>query len=702
MNFNTLLKTIVVFYLLFAATITLPAQINPANVTIARDSFGVPHIFAKTDAEVAYGLAWAHSEDNFKDIQLSMLAPKNMLGSELGKDGVLFDYAMQFLQIDSIVEARYELDLSPQFRGVLDGYVQGLNDYAAAHPKEVLKKKAFPITGKDVIKGYVMNTSLMAGLGMALKAAKDDKITDFFSANDVGSNAVAVDPEHMADGKGYLAINSHQPIEGRFAWYEAHVNSDEGWNMIGGLFPGGMSIFVGSNPNLGWAHTTNYHNFGDIHLLEINPKNKNQYKYDGEWRNFKKDKAKLRIKLAGIVIGVKKKLEWTEYGPVFKTKQGKYSFRFPGYMDIKAAEQWFLMNKASNFKEFETAIKMQSVPLFNIVYADVDGNIMLHSGGRVPERDPKLDWTYPITAATSAYKWDKIVPYDRMPTVLNPSCGYVFNANNTPLKATGDTCDWTGEFVGLQRFMYNRGDQFDRLLKEAPKPLTVVKLNEIKFNTSYAPNGTYMSHFKAMYTLDGSKYPDITDAIQKLKNWNLAGDADNKDAALALIIHDKLSKKHDVPFAFLMIQQKLVSEEDAVWAIREAKKFLLKTHGTLDVPLGMVQRHIRGEVSLPASGLREVPRAADAVLFDKKKGIYRLNGGDGYIQIVRYSKDKGAEILSVNAYGASDHPDSPHYTDQMELFNNQQFKPMTFDKTTILKNALKVYTPGQIDWNTMR
>ncbi|CAN5402750.1 acylase [soil metagenome] len=689
-------------WLLLVCIITLPlyAQINPNGITIARDSFGVPHIFAKTDAETAYGLAWAHSEDNFKDMQLTLLAAKGMLGRVEGKDGILFDYAMQFLQIDSIVDARYETDLSPHFRGVLDGYVQAVNDYAVAHPNEVILKKAFPVEGRDVIKGYVMNTSLMAGLGMALKAVRDNKINEFFSANDVGSNAVAGDAKHMADGKGYLSVNSHQPIEGRFAWYEAHVNSEEGWNMIGGIFPGGVSIFVGSNPNLGWAHTTNYHNFGDIHLLEINPKNKNQYKYDGQWRDFQTKKGKLKIKLAGVVVGVKRKLQWCEYGPVFKTKHGIYAFRFPGYMDIRAAEQWFMMNKATNFQQFEAAIKMQAVPLFNIIYADVDGNIMMHSGGRVPLRDPKLDWTLPITAGTSAYKWDSILPYSRMPQVFNPSCGYVFNANNTPLHATGDSCNWKGEyFPGLQQFMYNRGDQFERLMKEAHQPFTAEQLNEIKFNMGFAPNGTYMAHFKAMYSLDETKYPDIADAIRKLKKWDLNGYLDSEEAALVLVIHDKLRLKYDVPFAFLMIQKQVVSEADAVWAIREAKKFLLKTHGSINVTLGEVQYHIRGDVSYPASGLREVPRAADGVLYDKKKGIYRIKGGDGYIQIVRYSKEKGAEIMSINAYGASDHPDSPHYTDQMEMFTTRQFKPMTFDKDAILKNAKKVYSPGSSDWN---
>lgn len=670
-------------------------EINPKNITIARDSFGVPHIFAQTDAEVAYGLAWAHSEDDFKNIQESFLAAEGMLGRVQGLDGVIFDFALQFLSIDSLVEARYETDLSAEFRKVLDGYVQGVNDYAETHPKEVIRKKLFPVNGKTVIKGYVLGTSLMAGLGMALKAAREDEIEAYMNINDVGSNALAVAPDKMSDGLGYFLCNSHQPNEGRFAWYEAHVHSEEGWNILGGLFPGGITIFLGVNEKLAWAHTTNYHNFGDIYKLEINPKNKNQYKYDGEWRNFYEKKAKLKVKIAGIPLPVKRKVQICEYGPVFKTKTGLYAFRFPGYMDIRSAEQWYNMNKAQNLGEFEEALKAQAVPLFNIIYNDVEGNVMLHSGGRIPKRNPSLDWSYPITANTSSYKWTEIQPYDALPHVENPDCGYVFNANNTPLVCTEDHCDWLGSFPGLQQFMYNRGDQFERILETVEGPFTPEYLWDLKFNTGYAPDGTYMEHFKVLFELDEQKYPDIADAIKKLKNWNLQGEKDNMDAALAMVVHDQLRQRANGPFAIMMIWDKKLNEEDAVWAIREAKKILLKGHGTIDVPLGQVQRHIRGDVSIPVGGLREVPRAIDTKLISKKKGIYRNTGGDGYIQIVRFDKDGPSDIQTVNAYGSSNHEDSPHYTDQMEMFVNREFKTMTMDKEAVMKTAVKVYSPGE-------
>jgi acyl-homoserine-lactone acylase len=675
--------------------LTLFAQINPQDVTIARDEYGVPHIFGKTDADAAYGLAWAHSEDDFKNIQYNVLAGKKMLGRVLGKEGVLFDFGLQFLKIDSTVEANYEKDISPEYKKVLSGYVQGLNAYAVAHPKEVLYRKAFPVTEKDLLKGSVLQTSLMAGVGLSLKSIKENRIQEFYAINDIGSNAIAIAPSHTEDGKTWLSINSHQPLEGRFAWYEAHIQSEEGWDIIGGLFPGGTTIFVGTNKYLGWAHTVNYHSFGDVYKIEINPKNKNQYKYDGEWNNFRKRVVKLKVKIAGLRIGVKKKVLDTEYGPTYKNKEGLYAIRFPSYHNIRATDEWYHMNKATNFAEFEAAVKIKALPLFNIVYGDVDGNIYLHSGGNVPMRDPKLDWSQPIAGVSSKYKWTDIVPYEKMPTVKNPDCGYLYNCNNTPLLCTGDECEWGGDFIGIHKFNYNRGERMRHLFEEKEGTYSWEDFHRIKFDKFYHSDSSasYRSHFKTLYSLDEKKYPDIADAIQKLKRWNLEGQPDNREAALALVTHNYLSKKLDVPFAFLMLSRKPIEESVFVESLRYAKKFLIKTHGSIDVPLGDVQKHIRGDVSFPASGLSEVPRAASSVLHDKKKGIYKINHGDGYIQMVKFSK-AGVEINSINCYGESAHPDSPHYTDQMKLFSEEKFKPMTFEKEEILKKAEKVYHPN--------
>ncbi|MFN8287983.1 MAG: penicillin acylase family protein [Chitinophagales bacterium] len=678
----------VLFFLILSATIAT-AQINPENVTIARDSFGVPHIYGNTDAEAAYGLAYAHCEDDFKSVQQNLLAAKGMLGEVLGKDGVLFDFALRFFGVDTLVDNNYEKSISGDFKKVLRGYIQGVNDYAVKHPDEVLLKKAFPFNEKDIIKGSTLTLTLFAGAGMALKSIKDNHIGLLHQPNEVGSNSMAIAPSRTEDGKAWLLVNSHQPIEGRFAWYEAHITSGEGWDVIGGLFPGGTTIFVGTNQHLGWAHTTNYHTFGNIYKLKHKG---NKYLYDGQWKTFSLKKAHLKIKLGAIKLPVTKKVRTCEYGPVFQTKKGWYALDFPGYKDMRATEQWFRMNKARNFSEFETALKMEAIPLFNIMYADVDGNIFYQSGFQMPLRDTALSWQQPINGTGSKYKCTSLVPYNQKPSVLNPSCGYLFSCNQTQYCISGKECNWQGYYPGIQLFNYNRGERFNELLASVSGKFTWQFFRAVKFDKSYSHNGSYARNFNTLFQLSETKYPDIADAIKKIKHWNFSGEADNTDAALLMIMHERLMKEWKTPFAFLMIKKEPMLEDDLVKQLRYAKQFMLKHYGTLEVKLGDIQKQIRGDISLPASGLREVPRAADAKLYDKKKGIWRVTAGDGYIQMNRYSK-QGVEILSVNAYGSSAHPQSPHYNDQMQLFANEQFKKMTFNWDTIRKEAVSIYHP---------
>ncbi len=678
--------SLVAFYVL---SCRVQGQINPATITIARDSFGVPHIFAKTDAEVAYGLAWAHCEDDFKSIQQNLLPAKGMLGRTLGKEGVLFDFGMKFFGIDTFVNAHYDIDLGEDYKKVITAYMQGINDYAAAHPEEVLVKNSFPFTAREAIMSYTLNTTLMSGAGMALKAIKENRITDFYEPNEVGSNAMAIAPAKTEDGKTYLLVNSHQPIEGRFAWYEAHLCSEEGWNIIGGLFPGGATIFVGSNEYLGWAHTTNYHTTGDIYKLKVKG---NRYWYDGQWRKFNTGKARLQLKLGGLQMAVSKKLYNSAQGPVFKTRHGYYAIRFPGARDLRAPEQWYHMNKARNFSEFEQALKMQAIPLFNIIYGDVDGNIFWQSGGLMPIRPKPEAWKQPLDGTTSSVVWQQLLPYEKKPALFNPECGFVFNCNETPFNTSGEHCNWQGDFTGCQRFMYNRGERLGELLKAHPGKISWQQFYDWKFDKHYCHDSSYAQKFKALYNLNEQKYPKLATCIKQLKQWDWNGDINSTGATVAMLVHERLLKKYKWPFAMFMIRKEPLSETEAVDALYHARAFLLKTHGTTEVKLGDIQRLIRGNINLPASGLREVLRAADPKLYDKKKGIFRIQGGDGYVQLNKYSKT-GAEVYSINAYGASAHEQSKHYNDQMGMFEAGTFKKMSFDKSEILQKAERIYHP---------
>ena len=125
----------------------------------------------------------------------------------------------------------------------------------------------------------------------------------------------------------------------------------------------------GTTPNLAWAHTVNFQDKIDIYQLETDKARKGQYKVDGEWLALEKRKIKLSIK--GIPFPIYKMAYTSIYGPTAKTPEGKYfSMRLPALMDAGALQQWYAMNRATNFTEFKTAVAQNHLAMFNIMYAD--------------------------------------------------------------------------------------------------------------------------------------------------------------------------------------------------------------------------------------------------------------------------------------------------------------------------------------------
>ncbi|MCB0709654.1 MAG: penicillin acylase family protein, partial [Chitinophagaceae bacterium] len=258
--------------------------INPAAIDIVRDSFGVPHIFAKTDAEVAYGLAWAQAEDDFKSMQEVILPAKNLMAAVQGKKGAAGDYAFALFRCREITEEKWNT-LTPAFLKLIAGYVQGINDYAKTHPGEILHKKIFPVTEKEYISSSVFALTIFNGAGNALQRIFENNEWEVPELNKKGSNSVAVSASKTTTGEAYLLVNAHQPNTGPQAFYEAHICSEEGLNVTGGLLAGGPCILHGVNENLGWAHTVNYCDRMDEYQLEMNPANALQYKFNGQWLN---------------------------------------------------------------------------------------------------------------------------------------------------------------------------------------------------------------------------------------------------------------------------------------------------------------------------------------------------------------------------------------------------------------------------------
>ncbi|MEO5947560.1 MAG: penicillin acylase family protein [Chitinophagaceae bacterium] len=672
---------------LLVVSIEATAQINPSNITIARDSFGVPHIFAPTDPEVAYGIAWAHAEDDFGTLQTVVQSGKGMLGKALGKKGAEADYVVQLLRIRKTVEEQWNT-LSPDFVALVKGYVAGLNAYAKAHPKEVMYKKAFPFNEKEYMTSVVFSISLFCGVEQALPQILGGKVATIPGFNPQGSNAIAMNSAKTTTGESFLAINAHQPQEGPVAFYEAHLQSEQGWNMLGGLFPGGCLIFHGTNENLGWAHTVNYQDKLDVFQLEINPKNKDQYKFDGEWIELEKNKAKLKVK--GIPITIGKKIYWSKYGATVKTDKGVFSLRVPATMDIKSLEEWYRMNKAKNFSEFYAAVSMTSLPMFNIMYADRYDTIFYISNGKMPVRnpDPKYNWKSTLPGNTAATLWTTFKPIQQLPQYVNPTSGYLYNTNHSPFLATDPKYNLDKNKFdkndGYETYQNNRSQRVTELIKNEKIDYNTFK--KIKFDQQLPKELKYTYGIDSMLNLNANNYPALKEIIITLQNWDKKAVVNSKGAAIFLFVYNYVSTKLKGTAARQLTKQESVETYQYVY------DHMMKNFGKTDLVLGDVQKLVRGEDARPGWGLPDVLTAEYTEPY--KDGMRKIISGDAYICFVRYPKDGTLPIIeSVNTFGASMHPDSPHYKDQMTMFLNQQTKPMTLDKATVLKNAKRVYHP---------
>ncbi len=134
--------------------------------------------------------------------------------------------------------------------------------------------------------------------------------------------------------------------------------------------------------------------------------------------------AKLDIKLIGnLKITVKREALWSVYGPAVRTKGQTYAVRYGDMGTAGIWEQLYQMNKATNLEEWQDAMRLVQLPMFNTAYADKDGNIYYVYNGAIPIRNENYDWTNYLPGDTSETLWTDYLPYDDLPQVLKSTLG---------------------------------------------------------------------------------------------------------------------------------------------------------------------------------------------------------------------------------------------------------------------------------------
>jgi len=671
------------------------------NVEIVRDSFGVPHIFGKTDADVGYGLGWATCEDDFKTLQWMLLAGKKMAGRNIGKDGAVIDFAVNLLRVQELVNDRYEKDLSPHVRGIIEAMTAAVNQYAKLHPEEVLVKKAFPSSPKDVVAGYVLAEALLSGVDGPLKNIVNGKQpTVPFAENGKGSNGMAFNSSKTKDGSVYLDINSHQPLEGPLSWYEVHLCSEEGWNVMGGTFHGGVTVFHGVNENLGWAHTVNNFDAVDVFQLQADPKKKGNYLFDGVSYPLETKKVWLHVNLSKkgkFILPVAKRVWWSKYGATLVTKQGIFAIRLGATSNVKTIEQYFQMNKAHNYTEFRAALDLQGAAMMTTIYADRFDTIYCLSNGLLPMRAAGYNWRSTVPGNTSKTLWTTFHPESDLPQVLNPKSGYIFNFNNSAFDCTAPEDDPKIEnydpTMGYTLNPTSRSLRFNEIIKNYKK----VDWNDfltIKYDEGYGKDFHFFKDFSVneLFLLQDKDNADVSDILKTIRSWGtyrLAPVTDTNFAAVYKTLWNLYNDSND-SMVHLFKNDEKAKEKFIYASVHKARAELIRDFGKINIPLGDLQRHQRGNVDLALGGGPDMIRAAYPQPY--KNGRFRVWVGDSYIMLVRFTKD-GPEIHTVSPYGASNKPNSPHYTDQMKLYVNKETKPMTLNKAEVYKKAEKIYHP---------
>lgn len=665
------------------------------DVEIARDSFGVPHINGKTDADTAYGLAYAHAEDDFSTIEDVVAMTRGRYGALAGSDGAKVDFVLHLLGARETAERRY-LELSPQVRAVAEAYAAGLNHYADKHPDEVRLSKLFPVTGQDIVTGFVLRAPFFYGLDGTIGALAEGKPQPRESAARMtpigrdpemnGSNAFAIAPKRMADGKTWLISNSHQPYEGQVAWYEAVTHSGEGLDMAGALFPGSPFVLLGHNRNLGWTNTVNRPDLIDVYKLVLNEAG-DKYRFDGKWLTLQSKRIWLPVKFGPFKLPVPQTVYRSIHGPVIKNGNGAFAVRYAGIDSVMAVEQYYRNTKAANWDEWTKSMALGGIPATNFIYADKTGRVAYIYNALFPDRKPCFDYTGILPGDTSASLWNGPVGFDRYPKIVDPASGFVQNANNNPFLAAGPGSEMVrtdySPYLGIELGMTNRGLRATEMLS-SDTSITPEELLAIKMDTGYSKQswvGSWMASFAA---LDLTDDPELQKAQKLLAGWDWSSDGKGAADAFAerIIRFGARPNWRGDPMP------------DARKTLQEAVDEFTQRFGRIDPPLADIQRLRRGNVDMAMLGGTDALRATtmwDGEQPDKK---VRVRHGDSFIMLIRWDKDGKLTSESIQPYGAATtRPDSPHYTDQMKLFVAGKYKPVHFEWADAVKVAKRRYRP---------
>ncbi len=660
------------------------------SVTIYRDTYGVPHIFAKSDAGAVFGLMYAQAEDNFWQLETDYIRAIGRSAEVDGPAGLSNDILTRAWETEERAREQYD-HATPQLRALCDAFSAGLNYYLETHPqtKPRLLARFEP--------WFILAEEHRGPAGTGITAAERRKAFPAMGAApetaapadpNEGSNMWAVAPGRTTTGHAMLLINPHVGFFGGGQRYEAHLHSGEGLDVSGFAILGTPYIRSGHNRYLGWSHTNNYAQTADVYLETFDVLNDPlAYRYGREHRKATEWTDTIRVKTDKGMEMRAVVFRKTHHGPILGLREGQaLSVRAASTTGGVMAQRW-AMAKARNLREFQAALARVTLTGSNTIYADRAGNIYYLHGNAIPRRSTRYDWSKPVDGSDPETEWQGLHTIAELPHVLNPKSGYVQNCNSTVFLTTdGDDNPKRGDFPA---YMVPEPDtpraQRSRAILSGTGRFTFAQWTQLGLDSKVGIAETRLAELREAYAK--SKDPGLADLMAVLDAWDHIGRNDSVATTLFVRWEEARRAGISAPLA----------------ALERVKSNLEAAFGTWRVTWGEVNRlqrvHTSGtqepfsdsRPSVPAPGAPTFTGTIFTFGARPAAGQKRSYGtvGDTYVSVVEFGKRPEARSLLV--FGESADPQSKHYFDQAELYSSQKFKPAWFEAGEIKKHLERVY-----------
>jgi len=691
------------------------------RVTIIRDDFGVPHIYAKTDADAVFGMLYAQSEDDFNRVEQNYIWATGRLAEVDGEEALYSDLRARLYMTEDEAKAAYVT--APEWlKALCDAFADGVNFYLMTHPevRPRLLDRFEPWMPMYFSEGSIGGDieqipleGIRAFYGGSADPAAQIKMPAATFTEPRGSNGFAISGKLTESGNAMLLINPHTSF---FFRGEIHVVSEEGLDAYGAVTWGQFFVYQGFNERTGWMHTSTGVDFMDEYVEDVFEDNGQlKYRYGDEIRPVDVSSVVLRYKDGAGMSERRFPMYHTHHGPVTHSVDGEWVATRINWDPVRALEQSFMRTKLDGHDAFRDMMNIRTNSSNNTVYADAQGNIAYYHGNFVPKRNPQFDFSKPVDGSDPATDWQGLHSVDEIVTILNPANGWIQNTNSTPFTAAAE---FSPRRENYPNYMAPDPENFRGV--HAVRVLTGqsgITLDDL-IGLAYDP---YLPGFAQLvpglveaFDKSAKKPADLAAAIDVLRDWDLRVSADSVATTLAHFYGGAYKEQGVVPAALAdASDMELINyfgtgspAEERLRIFAGTLALLEADFGQWNIPWGEVNRYQRingaieqpfddGEPSLPvgmASGNWGALASFGAERFPGTKRLYGTSG-NSFVAVVEFGDRVRAK--SLLAGGQSSDPASPHFDDQSQRYVDRLFKDVAYYKEDVEARAARTYHPGE-------